>query len=70
MTKILVFTLQLKVDAKLTTSNEITRNFFVMRVKSDDHQIPERKNHDIDRNHSKSWSKTSICEIGNGGTTQ
>ena len=27
--------------------------------------MPEGKNHDIDRNHSKKWSKTSICEIGN-----
>ena len=26
---------------------------------------PEGKNHDIDRSHSKRWSKISICEIGN-----
>ena len=35
MTKILVFTLHLKVDAKLTTLNEITRNLFVKQAKSD-----------------------------------
>ena len=35
MTKILVFTLYLKVDAKLTTLNEITRNLFVKQAKSD-----------------------------------
>ena len=27
--------------------------------------MPEGQNHDIDRSHSKIWSKTSICEIGN-----
>ena len=27
--------------------------------------MPEGKNHDIERSHSKRWSKTSICEIGN-----
>ena len=35
MTKILVFTLHLKVDVKLTTVNEITRNLFVKKAKSD-----------------------------------
>ena len=30
-----VFTLHLKVDAKLSTSNEITRNLFVQQAKSD-----------------------------------
>ena len=35
MTKMLVFTLHLKVDAKLTTVNEITRNLFVKQAKSD-----------------------------------
>ena len=34
MTKMLVFTLYLKVDAKLTTANEITRNLFVKQAKS------------------------------------
>ena len=27
--------------------------------------MPEGRNHDIGRNNSKRWSKTSICEIGN-----
>ena len=27
--------------------------------------MPEGKNHEIERSHSKKWSKTSICEIGN-----
>ena len=63
--KMLVFTLHLKVDAKLTTVNQITRNLFVKQVKSDRQQIPEGKNHDIERSHSKRWSKTSLCEIGN-----
>ena len=27
--------------------------------------MPEGKHHDIERSHSKRWSKTSICEIGN-----
>ena len=27
--------------------------------------MPEGKNHDIDRSHSKRCSKTSICEIDN-----
>ena len=35
MTKMLVFTLHLKVDAKLTTVNEITRNLFVKQAESD-----------------------------------
>ena len=34
MTKMIVFTLHLKVDAKLTTVNEITRNLFVKQAKS------------------------------------
>ena len=53
MTKMLVFTLHLKVDAKLTTVNEITRNLFVKQVKNDSQQMPEGKNHDIERSHSK-----------------
>ena len=65
MTKMLVFTLHLKVDAKLTTVNEITRNLFVKHVKSDSQQMPEGKNHNIERSHSKRWSKTSIYEMGN-----
>ena len=65
MTKMLVFTLYLKVDAKLTTVNEIKRNLFVKQAKTDNQQMPEGKNHDIERSHSKRWSKTSICEIGN-----
>ena len=35
MTKMLIFTLHLKVDAKLTTVNEITRNLFVKQTKND-----------------------------------
>ena len=35
MTKMLVLTLHLKLDAKLTTVNEITRNLFVKQVESD-----------------------------------
>ena len=35
MTKMLVFTLDLKVDAKLTTVNKITRNLFVKEAESD-----------------------------------
>ena len=35
MPKMLVFTLHLKIDAKLTTLNEITRNLFVKQAKSD-----------------------------------
>ena len=35
MTKMLVFTVDLKVDAKLTTVNEITRNLFIKQSKSD-----------------------------------
>ena len=46
MRKMLVLTLHLKVDAKLTTVNEITRNLFVKQSKSDSLQIPEGKNHD------------------------
>ena len=34
MTKMLVFTLHLKVDVELTTVNEITRNSFVKQAKS------------------------------------
>ena len=65
MTKILVFTLYLKVDSKLTTVNEMTRNLFVKQAKNHSQQILEGKNHDIERSHSKRCSKTSICEIGN-----
>ena len=61
----LVFTLHHKVDAKLTTVDEITRNLFVKQAKSGRQQIPEGKSHDIERSHSKRWSKTSICEICN-----
>ena len=39
MRKMLVFTLYLKVDAKLTTVNEIMRNLFVKQVKSDSYQM-------------------------------
>ena len=35
MTKMFVFTLHIKVDAKITTVNKITRNFFVKQAKSD-----------------------------------
>ena len=35
MTKMLVFTLDLEIDAKLTTVNEITRNLFVKQAMSD-----------------------------------
>ena len=35
MTKMLVFTLYLKVDAKLTTVNEIMRNLLVKQPKGD-----------------------------------
>ena len=35
MTKMVVFTLHLKVDAKVTTVNEITRSLFVKQAKSD-----------------------------------
>ena len=35
MTKMLILTLHLKVGAKLTTVNEITRNLFVKEAKSD-----------------------------------
>ena len=35
MAKMLVFTLHLKVDAKLTTVNEITRSLFVNHAKND-----------------------------------
>ena len=35
MTKMLVFTLHLKVGAKLTNVNKIIRNSFVMQAKSD-----------------------------------
>ena len=35
MTKMFVFTLQLKVDVKLTNVDEMTRNLFVMQAKSD-----------------------------------
>ena len=35
MTKMLVFTLHAKVDAKLTTVNEIMLNLFVKQAKSD-----------------------------------
>ena len=51
----LVFTLQLKVDARLTTVNEIARNLFVKEAKSDSQQIPEGQNHDIGSSHSKRW---------------
>ena len=34
MTKMPIFTLQLKVDAKLTTVNEIIRNLFAKQAKS------------------------------------
>ena len=34
MTKMLVFTLHLKVDTKLTSANEITRDLFVKQAKS------------------------------------
>ena len=34
MTKMLVLTVHLEVDTKLTTVNEITRNLFVKQVKS------------------------------------
>ena len=61
----LIFTLHIKVDAKLTTVNEITRNLFVKQVKSDSSEMPEGKNHDIERSYSKKWSKTSTCEISN-----
>ena len=44
----LVFTLHLKVDAKLRTVNEITRNLFLKQAKSDSKQMPEGKNHGID----------------------
>ena len=47
MTKMLVFTLHLKVDAKLTTVNEMKRNLFVKQAKSGSLQIPEGKNHNI-----------------------
>ena len=43
MTKMLVFTLHLKVDAKLTTVKEITRNLFIKQAKSDSSQMPEGK---------------------------
>ena len=43
MTKMLIFELHLKVDAKLTTVNEITRNFFVKQDNSDSYPIPEGK---------------------------
>ena len=59
------FSLYLKVDAKLTTINEITRNLSVKQAKSDSYQMTGGKNHDIERSLSKRWSKTSICEIGN-----
>ena len=65
MTKMLVFTPPLKADVKLTTIKEITRNCFVKQATSDSWQMPEGKNHDIERSHSKRWSKTFICEIGN-----
>ena len=27
--------------------------------------MPGGKNHDIEKSHSKIWSKTSICKLGN-----
>ena len=59
------FRLHLEVDAKLTTLNKITRNLFAKQANSDSYKIPEGKNHNIKRSHSKRWSKTSACEIGN-----
>ena len=47
MTKMLVLTLHLKVNAKLTTVNEITRNLFLKQAKSDSVQMSEEKNYDI-----------------------
>ena len=40
---------------------------FVKQAKSDSQQISEGKNHDIEKSHSKRWSKTStrIYKIGN-----
>ena len=35
MTKMLIITLHLKVDVKLTTVNEITRDLFAKQAKSD-----------------------------------
>ena len=55
----------LKVDAKLTTVKEITRNLIVNEAKSDSQQMTEGKNHDIEVSHSKRWSETPIREIGN-----
>ena len=51
MTKMLVFKFHLKVDDKLTTVNEITRNLFVKQAKSDSQQMPEGKNHNIERSY-------------------
>ena len=59
MTKIYVFTLHLNVDTKITTVNEMTRNLFVNQAKSDRQQMSEGRNHDIERSHSKRWSKTT-----------
>ena len=63
--KILIFTLHLKVNAKITTINESTRNLFAKQAKSNSWKIPEGKNNDIERNYSKRWSKTYICGIRN-----
>ena len=65
MTKMLIFTLHLKIDAKLTTVNEITLNLFVKQAKNDSQQMSKGKNHDFDRSNSKRWLETSICKIGN-----
>ena len=61
----LVFTLHLKLDVKLTTLNKISRNLFVKQAKSGSQQMAEGKNHKNERSHSKRWSKSSICKIGN-----
>ena len=53
----LVFTLHIKVDAKLTTVNEITRNLFVKQTKIDSYQMQEGNDHDIDRSHLKICAK-------------
>ena len=43
MTKMLVFTLHLKVDAKLTIVNEITRNLFESKLRAIANKMPDGK---------------------------
>ena len=51
--------------AKYAENTRFYTPFVVKQAKSDSKQMPEDKNHDSGRSHSKKCLKTSICEIGN-----